>query len=138
MMRQRSYWGSNNPLLRASESCDHPAFVRIEEVSIRRPDMNLWSGKRSAAQDFLADEPFVVVFVKVRFESRIRNVIGNRPLPNIADHLMQALCGLAIGKCANRRDTPQSVFKEISFWFVRRLFAPREFACFLEWTSRVR
>jgi hypothetical protein len=39
--------------------------VGVEEISIRRSDVQLGRGERAAAQDFLVDEPFVVVFVKL-------------------------------------------------------------------------
>jgi hypothetical protein len=37
----------------------------MEKVSVRRSDVQLRRGKRAAAQNFLIDEPLVVVFVKL-------------------------------------------------------------------------
>src|SRR2546430_16609065 len=89
-------------VLRASESRNHPTLVWIEKISIGRSNVDLRRSERSAAQHFLTDEPLVIVFIEVRFESRIRRVIRSRPLPNIANHLMTAKRSLSVGKRADR------------------------------------
>ena len=83
---------------RTAEAGEHPAFVRVKEVSVRRSDVQLRRGKRTAAQNLLIDEPLVVVFVKLRLESWIRHVIRGRPFPNVANHLLATVRVGAIGK----------------------------------------
>jgi len=62
----------------------------MKEISVGRTNMQLRRCEGTAAQDLLIYKPLVVVFIKLRLESGIRNVIGGRPLPNIADHLVTA------------------------------------------------
>ena len=52
-------------IFRATKSGNHPALVRIEKVAIGRADVRPRCGERTATQDLLAHEPFVVVFVKL-------------------------------------------------------------------------
>src|SRR5262245_21440587 len=77
--------------LRAAEAGHHPSFVRMEEVSIGRPDVNLRRGEGAAAQDLLSDKPFVIVFIEFGFEAGIRDIIRSRPFPYVPDHLMAAV-----------------------------------------------
>src|SRR5438067_11952012 len=42
-------------ILRAAKSSNHPAFVRIKEVSISRADMRARGGERSTAPNFLTN-----------------------------------------------------------------------------------
>src|SRR5690349_14943849 len=79
----------------AAEARNHPTFVWMKEVSVGCADVNARRGKRSAAQDFLADEPFIVVFVEFRLEARVRRVIRSCPFPRVTHHLMAAITALA-------------------------------------------
>ena len=87
----------------------------MKEVSVGRADVIARSCERPASQHLLPDKPLVVVLVEVRFEAWIGNVIGSRPFPNVADHLMTTVLRLACGKCADGRDAPEAVFEEICF-----------------------
>src|SRR5262245_25462672 len=89
--------------------------------------MYLRSGERTASQYFLSDKPFVVVFVKFGSEARIRYVIRTRPFPDVADHLMSAVCGLSAGKGADRRHRPELVFREVRRSGFGSVCAPGEF-----------
>src|SRR5438445_12217650 len=106
-------------VLRAAKSADHPALVRIEKVSVGSANVRAWRCKRAAAQDLLTDKPFVVVFVELGFESWIRRVIRSSPLPCVANHLLATVSILTFGKCADRRDAPESVLKKICVAFIR-------------------
>src|SRR6185369_13845317 len=86
---------------RTPKSRRHPPLVGVKEVSVCRSDMQLRRGKRAAEQDLLIDEPLVVVFVKLGFESRIRHVVGSGPLPNVANHLLAAVSVRAFRKGAD-------------------------------------
>src|ERR1044072_6986060 len=107
-----------------AETGDHPAFVRVKEVSVSRSDMRLRRGKRTAAQNFLIDEPLVVVFVKLRLESGIRHVIGDSPLPHVANHLLATVRVLAVRKRSHRRYRPKTVFEEICVAAIGIVVAP--------------
>src|SRR5437016_11056751 len=52
-------------ILRAAKPGNHPALMRIKEIAIGCADVNSRCGERSATQNLLAHEPFVVVFVKL-------------------------------------------------------------------------
>ena len=93
--------------------------------------MQLRCGERAAAQDFLIDEPLVVVFVKLGFESRIGNVIGGGPLPDIPNHLVTTKEILAAGESTNRRRRPQAILKQISFRRVNRIGSRETVAAWL-------
>src|SRR5260370_41303117 len=82
--------------------------------------------ERTAAQNLLADKPFIVVLVKVGFESGVRRVIRSRPFPGVANHLLTAVSALALRECADRSDAPQAVLKKISATFVGPFIAPRK------------
>src|SRR5712692_663779 len=113
-------------ILRAAKASDHPALVRIEKVSIGRANMPAWRRERAAAQNLLTDKPLVVVFVEVGFESGIRRVVGSRPFPHVANHLLATVSAFAFRECADRSHAPESVLEKIAAVLVRRLVAPRK------------
>src|SRR6266852_277500 len=82
--------------------------------------------ERTAAQNLLADKPFVVVLVEVGFESGIRRVVRSRPFPGVANHLLTAVSALPLRECADGSDTPQAVLKKISATFIGPFIAPRK------------
>src|SRR5436190_8397298 len=86
--------------------------------------MELRRGKRTAAQDFLIYKPFVVVFVKFRFEARIGNIVRTSPFPNISNHLVTSRNSFACRKSANWRYAPVRILEKIGFCDVRRLITP--------------
>src|SRR5262245_37215901 len=98
----------------------------MEEVSIGRSDVNLRRGERSAAQHLLSDEPFVVVLVEFGFEAGEWGVIGCRPLPNVADHLVTAVGAAALRHRAYGRDAPELAVEEVRRGAVGRGIAPGE------------
>src|SRR5713226_5222188 len=113
-------------ILRAAKASDHPALVRIEKVSIGRANMPAWRRERAAAQNLLADKQLDVVFVELGFESGIRRVVGSRPLPHVANHLLAAVSAFAFRECADRSHAPESAFKKISAARVGSIIAPRK------------
>src|SRR5712692_880563 len=119
LSRDQNSWKStrssvlkSSRILRAAKASDHPALVRIEKVSIGRANMPAWSRERAAAQNLLTDKPLVVVLVELGFESGIRRVVGSRPLPHVANHLLAAVGALAIGVSTNRSNAPESAVKK--------------------------
>src|SRR5262245_48472960 len=84
-------------------------------------------GERTAPQYFLSHKPFVVVFVKFGAEAGIRHVIRTRPFPNVANHLMSAVCALSAGKGADRRYRPELVFREVRLSCFGSACAPGKF-----------
>src|SRR5262249_677357 len=100
--------------------------VRMEEITVCRANMELWCCKRSASQHLLIHEPLVVVFVKLRLETRVRTIIGASPFPDVANHLMTAVCILAFGKSSNGRHCPKPVFKKIAGRSLNWFIAPRK------------
>src|SRR5262249_50850453 len=96
---------------------NHPAFGRVEKVSVCRPNMNLRCRERSAAQDFLPDEPFIIVLVKIGFETWIWSIIRGCPLPHIANHLVASRSALPLRKATNRSDAPALVIEQIRILF---------------------
>src|SRR5260370_38389733 len=82
--------------------------------------------ERTAAQNLLADKPFLVVLVKAGFESGIRGIVRSCPFPHVANHLLTAVSALPFRECADRSDAPQAVLKKISATFVGPFIAPRK------------
>src|SRR4029078_12097615 len=98
-------------ILRTPETRRHPAFVCVKEITVGRSYVHLWRCEGTAAQDLLIHKPLVVVLIKLRFKTRIRNVIRGGPLPNIADHLVTTMNRYAVSICANRYHRTVSGFK---------------------------
>src|SRR6266852_9180604 len=94
--------------------------------------------ERTSAQNFLADTPFIVVLVKVGFESGIRRIVRSCPFPHVANHLLTAVSALTLRECADGSDTPQAVLKQISATFIGPFIAPwkRLFGIRLRRTAR--
>src|SRR5438552_18194923 len=98
----------------------------MKKVAIGGTNMDARRRERTTAQNFLADKPFVVVLVKVGFESGIRRVIRSCPFPHVANHLLAAVSALALRECADRSNAPETIFKKISATFIGFVIAPRK------------
>src|SRR5260370_41794578 len=94
--------------------------------------------ERTAAQNLLADKPFIVVLVKVGFESGIRRIVRSCPFLHVANHLLTAVSALPFRECADRSDAPQAVLKKISSTFFGPFISTRKrlFGIRLRRTSR--
>ena len=57
--------GQQLSVFSAAESRDHPALVGVEKIAVSWADVHLGCRKGAASQNFLIDEPFVVVFIKL-------------------------------------------------------------------------
>src|SRR5262245_1480259 len=82
--------------------------------------------KAPAPKDFLADEPFVVVFVKLRFEAGIGRIIRYGPFPHVADHLVASIGAPALWKSANLSGPPERVLKQVGGVLRGRIVSPGE------------
>src|SRR6476619_5203349 len=126
MLRNR-FSPESSTVSRTSKTGRHPALVGMKKVAVGGADVHLRCRKRAATQNFLINKPFVVVLVKLGFESGVRHVVRGRPLPNIADQLMAAGGVLSGGKSADWGGSPDTVLKKICFGQVDRFFSPGKF-----------
>src|SRR6266496_994033 len=98
----------------------------MKEIPVGRAYVILRCRVRAAPKDFLADEPLIVVFVELGFESGIGNVVRGSPFPDIADHLIATVGALTFRVRPLWRDAPQFIFKQISPRNLRAVITPRK------------
>src|SRR6476646_4072468 len=79
MLRNR-FSPESSTVSRTSKTGRHPALMGMKKVAVGGADVHLRRRKRAATQNFLINKPFVVVLVKLGFESGVRHVVRGRPV----------------------------------------------------------